>query len=86
MTGDVHPCRRLLAAVLIQAVNDAHGRGVGHGNTVQHRARTWLASDDTGERSFVWYCELMGLDPEPLRAGALYGPRRRRGGVSKVVA
>ena len=86
MSGDVEPCRRLMAAVLIQAVNDAHGMGAGHSDQrrrhrndrVRRDARQWIASDATGPNTFIWFCELLGLAPEPLRAGALYGPRRRR--------
>jgi len=80
--ASLHPERRLMLAVLEEAVND-HQRHVVASGTAGRRlfceAHAWIASHDTQwPYSFVNICEALGLDPGALRAGLRrWGDRQR---------
>jgi 5-methylcytosine-specific restriction endonuclease McrA len=58
----IAPERQLAAAVIRQAVNDAHA-----GHAVHRRqAAAWLMSPSSG---LAWWCHIAGLDVEAIRQG-----------------
>jgi len=65
-----HPDRALFAAIIIRAIQDAHGIATGCGSTGGSTARAlrrqgdaWLRS---GSRDFHWICSLAGIDGHAL--------------------
>ena len=56
-------CKRLWTAVLAQAVTDAKG------NYYRDReeAREWFLSENYETASFLWICDVLGLDPDLFR-------------------
>lgn len=57
------PYRNLWASVMAQALNDLRD----HSPAIQGWARAWLYDDSANARSFVWICNLLGLNPEAVR-------------------
>jgi len=61
-------CKRLWYAVLEQAVKDAQG----YYNSRREEARQWLFSENHGAASFLWICDVLGLDPDFFRNAYRY--------------
>lgn len=63
--------RRLLAEILVQAMNDAVGNMWDYKNHkkrhliggIVEEAKGWFNSDSMEEWSFLWVCEHLNLDP-----------------------
>ena len=53
-------CRRLWAAVLEQAFEDAQARGL-------EDAKKWFISEKSEVGSFLWICDALDIDPQALR-------------------
>ncbi|MES1926540.1 hypothetical protein [Salinisphaera sp. T31B1] len=69
------PERRLLAAVIAQAVHDAGDHVKGAAAAVRReQARVWIQQSPV----FVWYCELLNLNDVVIRQGVLNAGRERR--------
>jgi hypothetical protein len=69
-------CRRLLAAIMVQAVEDwkamsarsRSGRRAAHSTKFDEaQLRKWFASELVGVRSFVWLCRVLDLEPDAVR-------------------
>lgn len=66
-------CRRVWAAVLLQAFEDEAGTSSNASRKRkerlrdQQKAHRWIKSDSNKERSFNWVCNHLGLDSEVLR-------------------
>lgn len=58
--------RMLLAELLASCLRDL----LRPGGRLKRRAEAWLRSDDRGEITFPRVCELLGLDPDSIRAQA----------------
>jgi hypothetical protein len=75
---DPSDLKSLWVAVLNQAIEDiTHPRG-GKANTnahARHRAIAWVKARGSGQQSFLWVCDHLGLDPENTRARILGLPR-----------
>jgi hypothetical protein len=56
-------CKRLWSAVLEQAISDVQGDS----NSDREEARKWLLSENYGTASFLWICDVLGLEPNFLR-------------------
>ena len=54
--------RALLSAVINRAIIDLSKKA--------HRAKSlaWINSNEKGEQSFSWYCNLLDMDPKRTRA------------------
>jgi len=65
------PNRRLVAALLLQAVQDVHlkhnDKNAGH----IRMAENWFNSESDSPFAFVWICHILGRDVESTRAKAL---------------
>jgi len=65
------PNRRLVAALLLQAVQDIrlkrNDRNAGHSRT----AENWFNSESDAPFAFVWVCHILGRDVEATRRKAL---------------
>ncbi len=57
--------KRLWAAVLEQAVRDAHGSRTYH--IIAEEARAWFRSKNEEVGSFIWVCRILDLDPSYVR-------------------
>lgn len=55
---------RLLAAVLMRAICDAHGMVGGLSKAQRRVAKEWFRNPDDSPFSFVWICEMLNLKPE----------------------
>jgi hypothetical protein len=74
-------CMALWAAVLIRAYDDYWGKLTNWGEYNRERrvvdeARRWFTSDRKGVSSFLWVCEVLGLDPEAIRKRIAQGARK----------
>ena len=56
-------CKRLWTAVLRQAITDAQGSY----DVYRQKARDWLLSENREPHSFLWICEVLGLEPDLFR-------------------
>jgi len=73
--------RRLWAAALESALADCmtylpKGKGTMTARTKDARRRdalAWLQSDEEGPLTFLWYCDVLGLDAGAVRARVLSG-------------
>ena len=61
-------CKRLWSAVLEQAVTDAQGNC----DSRREEARRWLLSENYGAASFLWICDMLGLEPDFFRNAYRY--------------
>jgi len=62
---EMDACKDLWLAVLEQAVKDARGTRTYH--SIMREAREWFRSENEDPGSFLWICQLLGLDPEAVR-------------------
>ena len=56
-------CKRLWAAVLKQAIKDIRGNNYHR----REKAQSWLINNNQGTASFLWICNILGLDPDLIR-------------------
>jgi hypothetical protein len=65
--------RALWTAVLIQAAVDLSGKDAGKGLSpiIKSSAKRWFLSPADHIGSFVWVCEILGLDPARTRKAAI---------------
>ena len=85
--AEVLGARKIWAAVLLRAVEDAAGCVVGVGSAMERErtiagARAWLRSDSARPGGFCWVCDMLGLDAAKIRREAAQyvsarGPRTR---------
>lgn len=64
------PEAALLSAMLVEVAKDAAYIG-----PVGDDAREWFASDNHAPYSFAWSCDVLGLEPDAIRARVLAQPR-----------
>jgi len=78
------PERRLIAAIVLNAIKDAAGFPTMSGDGDRHirrqiieEAREWLfTSQAMTPMSFLWSCEVLGLDPSLVRKNARHKGRK----------
>ena len=80
--ASLHPERRLMLAVIEEAVSDYQRHVIASGTAGKRlfrEAHAWIMFDDTAwSFSFVNLCHALGLDPDALRAGLRrWGDRQR---------
>jgi hypothetical protein len=56
------PYRALWASVLTTAFADLDD----HKQEIVQDAKAWLYSRETGPQSYIWICDLLGVDPDEL--------------------
>ena len=66
MTEQHEALLHLWAAVIQTAVNDILATG-DKPNQDQRMSRDWVASDSLEQRSFLWACDMLSIEPEAVR-------------------
>ena len=70
----LHPYRKLWAAVLLQAIKDLTAGTINSDIVNNHRRRIagstqyWLKADSDGVGSFIYICNVMGMDADKTRS------------------
>ena len=62
--------KRLWAAVLDQAIKDSQADKPGHNShesIIAEGARAWFSSKSQEDGSFLWVCDILGIDPEAVQ-------------------
>ena len=70
-TGTDHrmlPEAELWTRVILQAIDDLHGRRSSTSGSAQHSARQWFASASDAVGSFIWTCHVIDVDPNYIRS------------------
>jgi hypothetical protein len=75
---------QLVAAMILRAVEDLRVRidPLFHHPTItrmtsdRRSAQRWLRSNYTGPFSFLWCCDIVGIDADSVRANAIANRRR----------
>lgn len=62
------PEAELWTQVILQAINDLHGRTSLTPNSAKDSAREWFASDSDSVGSFIWTCQIINVDPNFIRS------------------
>lgn len=77
-------CRRLWAAVLKQAIEDAQNHKVA--DIVKDEAMGWIRSENQNVGSFEWICSTLDLEPDLLRMMVDNGDAAQTRYILKLVA
>lgn len=64
----VEPEKRVFWAILAQALKDVRSSCKWGNKADREDALRWFYSDALYERSFVWICDALGIDPEWVRS------------------
>jgi hypothetical protein len=70
-TGTDHrtlPEAELWTQVILQAINDLHGRTALAPGSAKDSAREWFASESDAVCSFIWSCQIINVDPNFIRS------------------
>jgi hypothetical protein len=62
------PEAELWTQVILQAINDLHGRTSLTPGSAKDSAREWFASDSDSVGSFIWTCQIINVDPNFIRS------------------
>jgi len=65
------PNRRLVAALLLQAVQDIRLKRNDKNSGHIRKAESWFQSESDSPFTFVWACQILGRDVETTRAKSL---------------
>ena len=64
----MNECCEIWGAVLIRAVKDLHLTGDKYRESKRGNAKTWITSPAEDLGSFLWICDLLGLDSGLVRS------------------
>jgi hypothetical protein len=74
------PEAELWTQVILQAINDLHGRTGLAPHWAKDSAREWFASECDGVCSFIWACQIIDVDPSFIRSQLAKKLRMKKSG------